>query len=98
MRDARALGDLLRNKLRTRIYYRVNCPTRPRTSLQSMSRSTHTLIRSLDRIPGLYPLLAFLTARRVVVRGWSMYPTLAPGERVLFDRIAYRLWLPRRGD
>jgi len=63
-----------------------------------MSRSTHTLIRSLDRIPGLYPLLAFLTARRVVVRGWSMHPTLSPGERVLFDRLAYQAGAPRRGD
>ena len=63
-----------------------------------MSRSTHTLIRSLDRIPGLYPLLAFLTARRVVVRGWSMRPTLSPGERVLFDRLAYQAGDPRRGD
>src|SRR3990172_286070 len=98
MRDARALGDLLRNKLQTRIYYRVNCPTRPRTSLQSMSRSTRTLIRSLDRIPGLYPLLAFLTARRVAVRGWSMQPTLSPGERVLFDCLAYRAGDPRPGD
>jgi len=63
-----------------------------------MSRSTHTLIRSLDRIPGLYPLLAFLTARRVAVRGWSMHPTLSPGERVLFDRLAYQAGAPRRGD
>jgi signal peptidase I len=27
-----------------------------------------------------------------------MYPTLAPGERVLFDRLAYRQERPRRGD
>ena len=55
-------------------------------------------LRLLDSIPGLHPLLAFLTARRVVVRGWSMYPTLAPGEHVLFDRLAYRLGRPSRGD
>ncbi len=55
-------------------------------------------VRLLARVPGLYPLLAFLTARRVIVRGWSMFPTLAPEEHVLFDRLAYRLGSPRRGD
>lgn len=50
------------------------------------------------RLPGVYPLLAFLLARRVVIKGWSMYPALAPGERVLFDRLAYRQGSPRRGD
>ena len=55
-------------------------------------------LRLLARVPGAYPLLAFVTARRVIVRGWSMYPTLAPAERVLFDRLAYRLGPPRRGD
>ena len=61
---------------------------------------------SILRSPRLYPLIAlpiaFLLARRfarrVVIRGWSMYPTLAPGERVLFDALAYRLGRPRRGD
>ena len=42
--------------------------------------------------------LAALTAIRVVVDGWSMYPTLSPGEYVLFDRLAYRREAPRRGD
>ena len=46
----------------------------------------------------LYGLLAFLSARRVLVQGWSMHPTLAPGERVLFDRLAYRYAKPQRGD
>lgn len=36
--------------------------------------------------------------RRVVVRGVSMVPALAEGERVLVDRLAYRLGQPRRGD
>jgi signal peptidase I len=54
--------------------------------------------RSILRPPLLYPLIAFLFARRVVIRGWSMYPTLAPGERVLFDTLAYRVERPRRGD
>jgi len=56
------------------------------------------LLRLLVRLPGLYRLLAFLTARRAIVRGWSMYPTLAPGERALFDRLAYRLGAPARGE
>ena len=42
--------------------------------------------------------LAFVTAIRVVVDGWSMYPALAPGEYVLFDRLSYRREAPRRGD
>ncbi len=56
------------------------------------------ILRALLRLPGVYPLLAFLLARRVVVRGRSMQPTLAPGERVLFDRLAYRWGSPPRGD
>lgn len=39
-----------------------------------------------------------LLARRVRVRGDSMYPLLEPGEGVLFDRLAYRWEPPRRGD
>jgi len=54
--------------------------------------------RSILRLPLVYQFLAFLRARRVVVQGWSMYPTLAPGERVLFDSLAYRREHPRRGD
>ncbi|HLE82128.1 MAG TPA: signal peptidase I [Dehalococcoidia bacterium] len=46
----------------------------------------------------LYTLLAFLLARRVLVQGWSMHPTLAPDERVLFDRLAYRFGEPQKGD
>lgn len=56
------------------------------------------LTRSLLRLPGVYLLFAFITARRVVVRGRSMEPALMPGERVLFDRLAYRDAPPRRGD
>jgi signal peptidase I len=56
------------------------------------------MLRALLRIPGLYPIVAFLTARRVVVRGPSMSPALLPGERVLIDRLAYRYERPRRGD
>ena len=58
----------------------------------------NSLSRILLRLPGVYQALAFLLARRAVVRGPSMYPTLAPGEYVLFDRLAYRRGAPRRGD
>ncbi len=56
------------------------------------------ILRALLRLPGVYPFLAFLLARRVVVHGRSMQPTLSPGERVLFDRLAYRRGSPRRGE
>jgi len=39
-----------------------------------------------------------LLARRVRVHGDSMHPLLEPGDRVLFDRLAYRWESPRRGD
>ena len=41
---------------------------------------------------------AFLLAERVRVRGWSMYPSLTPGEWVLIDRLAYRTGEPRRNE
>jgi signal peptidase I len=41
---------------------------------------------------------AILASRRVVVRGESMRPSLQAGERVLVDRVAYRLCRPKRGD
>jgi len=56
------------------------------------------VVDKLLRLPGAYQALAFLMARRAVVRGPSMVPTLAPGEYVLFDRLAYRREPPRRGD
>jgi nickel-type superoxide dismutase maturation protease len=56
------------------------------------------LLRFARRVPGFYLLLALLFARRIVVRGGSMYPALRPGERVLFDRLAYRVGIPRSGD
>lgn len=64
-----------------------------------MNRKT---VRSLVRLAvaalGLFPLLAFLAGRRVIVRGESMMPALRPGERVLFDRLAYLIERPRQGD
>jgi signal peptidase I len=64
-----------------------------------MSRKTRRrLLRLLSRLPGLYAVLAFALARRVSIRGWSMAPTLLPGERLLFDRLAYVRDRPRAGD
>jgi len=63
-----------------------------------MNRKPHALIRYLARIPVLYQLAAFVTAKRVVVRGRSMLPALSAGERVLFDRLAYVVDGPRAGD
>jgi len=34
----------------------------------------------------------------MVVRGPSMYPTLHPGDRILFDRLAYRFADPQTGE
>jgi len=56
------------------------------------------MLLTLLRLPGLYSALAFVLARRVLIRGWSMYPALAPGEYVLFDRLAYRTAAPCQGD
>jgi nickel-type superoxide dismutase maturation protease len=64
-----------------------------------MNRKTvRSFVLLASAIPGMYSLLAFLAARRVVVRGRSMLPVLEPGERVLFDRLAYVLAPPRAGD
>ena len=54
-------------------------------------------MRGLGASP-LYPVAAFLLGERVRVRGWSMHPVLAPDEWVLFDRLAYCLTGPSRGD
>ena len=56
------------------------------------------LLSIICRTPYLGNALAFLLARRVAIRGWSMYPTLAPGERVLFNRWAYCSKSPQAGD
>ena len=64
-----------------------------------MNRKTYRrLLRLFSAVPGLYPLLAFLAARRVIVRGRSMQPALRPGDRVLFDRLAYKLRAPKAGE
>src|SRR6266542_6302589 len=64
-----------------------------------MNRKTaRSLVRLAVAALGLFPLLAFLAGRRVIVSGESMLPTLRPGERVLFDRLAYVIERPRRGD
>ena len=55
-------------------------------------------MRIVSRVPGLYAAVAFLLARRVTIEGWSMAPALLPGDRILFDRLAYVRSHPRRGD
>ena len=65
----------------------------------SMNRKTaRQLLRALSRVPLVYPALAFIAARRVAVRGWSMSPVLRDGDRVLCDRLAYVRGRPKRGD
>jgi signal peptidase I len=56
------------------------------------------LVRVLARMPPLYGAVAFFWARRVTVRGGSMRPPLEPGDRILFDRLAYAARRPRRGE
>jgi signal peptidase I len=64
-----------------------------------MSRkSRRNLLRALSRVPGIYSFLAFWAARRTTVRGESMTPGLEPGERLLFDRLAYVRDRPQVGD
>ena len=46
----------------------------------------------------LYRAVVFVTSARVVVTGWSMYPTLVSGEYVLFNRLAYVRRSPKSGD
>lgn len=64
-----------------------------------MNRKTlRKVLRLISRLPFAYAAVAFLAARRVVVRGWSMAPALRHGDRVLFDRLAYVMDRPARGD
>ena len=55
-------------------------------------------LRLISAVPGLYALVAFACARRVRIDGRSMSPALLPGERVLFDRLAFARHRPRTGD
>ncbi len=64
-----------------------------------MSRKSYRrLLRLISLVPGLYALVAFACARRVRIHGRSMSPALLPGERVLFDRLAFTRDRPRAGD
>ena len=63
-----------------------------------VNRKPHPLIRYVFRVPVLYRSIAFMTAKRVAIRGTSMLPALEPGERVLFDRLAYEVDGPMLGD
>ena len=46
----------------------------------------------------LQDVIMMITSVRVVVSGWSMYPELFSGDRVLFERLSYRKSSPKRGD
>jgi signal peptidase I len=46
----------------------------------------------------VYQAAVFVTALRITVDGWSMHPTLSPGEHVLFNRLAYIRNAPKSGD
>lgn len=49
-------------------------------------------------VAALLVVWAVFGQRRVVIRGASMLPLLAPGEALLVDRMAYRVGRPARGD
>jgi nickel-type superoxide dismutase maturation protease len=66
--------------------------------MRSTKRLARTLLLIARAVPGAYAALAFAVAQRVTVRGQSMLPTLVPGERVAFDRLAYLLGPPEPGD
>ena len=61
-------------------------------------KAARPILHAISQVPGLYAAVAFLLARRITVRGRSMAPTLLPGERLLFDRLAYVRGRPTRGD
>ncbi len=64
-----------------------------------MIRNPRAVVKRLIRLPGIYQVVAFVRAKRFVVRGESMLPTILPGERVLVDTLAYRFdRLPEAGD
>lgn len=64
-----------------------------------MSRkSLRRFLRLISVVPGLYTIVAFACARRVRITGRSMSPALLPGERVLFDRLAFARDSPQIGD
>lgn len=65
----------------------------------NISRVTCIWKCNLRRVVNLlYGAVVFVTAVRIIVTGWSMHPTLASGEYVLFDRLAYVFGGPKRGD
>ena len=48
------------------------------------------VVKCLVLLAGVYQVVAFVRAKRFVVWGESMLPTILPGERVLVDTLAYR--------
>ena len=59
----------------------------------SRGRNIHVMFTGL-----LQDVIMTITSVRVLVSGWSMYPELFSGDRVLFERLSYRKLLPKRGD
>ncbi|MCH8815471.1 MAG: nickel-type superoxide dismutase maturation protease [Chloroflexi bacterium] len=55
-----------------------------------MIRNPRAVVKRLILLPGIYQLVAFVRAKRFVVSGESMVPTILPGERVIVDTLAYR--------
>ena len=46
----------------------------------------------------LFAILLQVTVQNYVVEGTSMLPTVQSGDRVLVDRLAYKVGSPKRGD
>ncbi|MHB1407116.1 MAG: signal peptidase I, partial [Desulfitobacteriaceae bacterium] len=57
--------------------------------------------RILVILAGLVVLISLVRAvvlQPYIIPSSSMEPTLMPGDRILVNRLAYRFWVPNRGD
>ena len=67
-----------------------------------MTKLTRRLVRELLETIILAVVLAFIlrgfVAETFIVDGYSMEPSLHNGERLLVNKLAYRLGEPERGD
>src|SRR3990172_1300987 len=79
-----SIGDLLRNGLHAVEFTPESTVQTSPTAPGPMHPLLQQAFRHLARVPVAYALLAFLTARRIAVRGWSMYPSLPPLQPFLF--------------
>ena len=69
---------------------------RPPEASTRLLREAATLLHGVAAL--LYEAAALLWVRRAAVDGASMYPLLWPDDRVLVDRLAFRVGRPGRGD